>query len=249
MDLVMWVFSAGRQQLNCNCQSRHETDLVFGEPRYDPDATVLAPALAAKEARKAEEAAKAQEAAKAAAEARKAEETAQIEAAELLRPLQVFGEEAAKAEAAARAARAPEEAVSGLDVKLVDDDNLGAAAEPSDEGLKNQHYGQDSVGPAGPQNPTEQKAATAPADDAESMGLLHQCQGLWYYEDGQKIGTVTNDRIIWCEHTFESSPSKLSATSDVGLTMELDGELHSATFENGPQQKLVWSDGEIWIRG
>jgi len=143
MDLFIWIVAPGRQlvqeQLTCPfCETEDEEDMVFGEPRYDPDATV--------------------------------------------------------------------QVVNALAKKP--DDDLAAVPE----------------------------------------GLLGQCQGLWYHEDGQKLGNVKGDQIAWCEHTFDGEPSKLTAASDVDLTMELDGESHSATFQEGPPQKLVWSDGEVWVR-
>lgn len=80
------------------------------------------------------------------------------------------------------------------------------------------------------------------------VGLLKRCQGLWYNEEGQKIGTIEGDHVLWCEHTFDGHPCKLIATSDVSLTMELDGEAHTADLHEGPPEKLVWSDGEVWLR-
>lgn len=45
VDLIIWLVQPGRKlvakQLACPfCDSQREADLFFGEPRYDPDATV-----------------------------------------------------------------------------------------------------------------------------------------------------------------------------------------------------------------
>lgn len=84
--------------------------------------------------------------------------------------------------------------------------------------------------------------------NSDNVGLLKRCQGLWYSEEGQKIGSIEDDHIVWCEHTFDGDPCKLTATSDVTLAMEMDGETHIADLHEGPSEKLVWSDGEVWLR-
>jgi len=95
-------------------------------------------------------------------------------------------------------------------------------------------------------SPTASPKGSSPT--GEKKGLLQRCQGLWYSEDGQKIGSVEDSHIVWCDQTFDGEPSKLTATSDASLTMDLDGEAHRADFHEGAPEKLVWSDGEVWLR-
>merc|ERR1719482_1784886 len=63
MDLLVWLASPGRKlyaeqfpnliglAVPC-CASEDDADLVFGEPRYDPDSTVLVEASGSKSGRK-----------------------------------------------------------------------------------------------------------------------------------------------------------------------------------------------------
>lgn len=100
-------------------------------------------------------------------------------------------------------------------------------------------------------SPCEESAMSmveTPTCNTGHRGLLERCQGLWYTEDGQKIGSIEGDEVVWCEQTFEGEPCKLLAISHASLTMQLDGETHTADVHEGPLEKIVWSDGEVWVR-
>jgi len=198
----MWLVQPGRKLLSdqlfaCpHCSANKEADLLFGEPRYDPDAIVKPEALR-----------------------QLVQDSADVgDCADSERDVKVAFVGCDNDETAPQSADCLPEAVK----------QVGQTPADADAAIK------DVVEESTP------KAVRA--------GLLERCQGLWYSEDGQKIGSIEGNQVVWCEHTFDGDPCKLIATSDVSLTMELDGETHSADVHEGPPEKIVWSDGELWLR-
>lgn len=250
---MIWLVSPGAKLFAesivpgpCPCKAGEESDLVFGEPRYDPDSTVFIKGSARKLTQprvpkmplfynQAEGTEALNEALKLEAENAKQEEQ---EAAEEVaedkandNSAEVKGSMLTQAPPSARpdtSADQPEEAkVEPVQVSAATGETPGTKAT--------------SLGGVGPMEVPEQK----------EIGLLDRCQGYWYHEDGIRIGNVVKDHVIWCDQSFESPPSQLTVTSDTTLDMDLFGESHSATFEILQQhraQKLVWSDGEVWLQ-
>jgi len=212
----MWLVQPGRKLMSdqlfaCpHCSANKEADLLFGEPRYDPDAIVKPEALR-----------------------QLVQAVADVgDRADSERDVKVAFVGCDNDKTAPQSADCLPEAA-----KQVGQTPADAAAAVKD-GHAEMSIGEDAT--------IDVVEDSTP--NAVPLGLLERCQGLWYSEDGQKIGSIEGNQVVWCEHTFDGDPCKLIATSDARLTMELDGETHSADVHEGPPEKIVWSDGELWLR-
>lgn len=85
--------------------------------------------------------------------------------------------------------------------------------------------------------------------------VIEQLEGKWIQEaDGAFMGEIINGEVIW-DTNYQHKPSKLTLAKGVegpcasaDIELELNGERHWGRYEGGPEPKILWSDGEVWIR-
>eukprot|EP00931_Biecheleriopsis_adriatica_P094127 TRINITY_DN6780_c0_g1_i3.p1 TRINITY_DN6780_c0_g1~~TRINITY_DN6780_c0_g1_i3.p1 ORF type:complete len:130 (+),score=26.08 TRINITY_DN6780_c0_g1_i3:96-485(+) len=94
-------------------------------------------------------------------------------------------------------------------------------------------------------NAVEKKAPMqAPAAAALKAGgspELQKLQGLWETDaDGQLMGEVAGSVIVW-DSVFNQERWVAG-----GVEMDLNSEIFKAKYED--PGKLIWSDGEVWVK-
>jgi len=80
------------------------------------------------------------------------------------------------------------------------------------------------------------------------MDQLAKYDGSWHREkDNKKMGQISKAVMMWARR-YEHPPSDLRLVGDGKVEMRLIGASHNGTLELGPPARLIWSDGEIWVR-
>ncbi|CAE7513288.1 plekha8 [Symbiodinium natans] len=83
-----------------------------------------------------------------------------------------------------------------------------------------------------------------PAKVPEPFQIL---QGSWSTQgDLQRMGAIVGTAVVW-DKVFNLDQSSLRVNAAGEFEMNLSGTTHKARFD-AKTDRLLWSDGEVWVR-
>merc|ERR1712129_289696 len=103
------------------------------------------------------------------------------------------------------------------------------------------------------QNDLIQQQKSAIKSKVPATNPAQALAGCWTRKDDGLTMTFRCDEagavLIYWDQRFQYPPSPICKNSEGSIEMELAGNVHKATWEkNASPQRLVWSDGEVWLR-
>mmetsp|Transcript_2621 Transcript_2621/g.7871 ORF Transcript_2621/g.7871 Transcript_2621/m.7871 type:complete len:155 (+) Transcript_2621:63-527(+) len=92
----------------------------------------------------------------------------------------------------------------------------------------------------------------SPMSGAASVTMdqqIQRLQGYWRNEAGDPMGWIHGSLMKW-DASFQHNPSPLTIKPDGTVEMVLFEQVHSAQYQliANTQVKLLWSDGDRWVR-
>jgi len=73
--------------------------------------------------------------------------------------------------------------------------------------------------------------------------------GIWWNaREGRRVCEIRGGLLTWSER-YDTRHGPLSIGPQGELVMELGGKLYSGVLENDSADRLLWNDGDVWLRG